>query len=191
MPGRGSIAAGYPFEKSPPDGHTLTLKETEMNVPHSFLMIVVVVAVAALFPLTATAQPPTTVLLAVNDVQVFAGPDSPCPFDITFTGTGTIKLTTDYDNSGAPIRQTVHGALTHTIFSAWRTLVSNGPAPVHIDLSTGQMVDTGKEFAFHVPGDAIVFGQSGRLTLAADGSELSFAGHSVLDTGALCAALSA
>ena len=57
-----------------------------MNVPHSFLMIVVVVAVAALFPLTATAQPPTTVLLAVNDVQVFAGADSPCPFDVTFTG---------------------------------------------------------------------------------------------------------
>ena len=162
-----------------------------MNVPHSFLMIVVVVAVAALFPLTATAQPPTTVLLAVNDVQVFAGADSPCPFDVTFTGTGTIKLTTDYDNSGAPIRQTVHGALTHTIFSTWRTLVSKGPAPVHIDLSTGQIVETGKEFAFHVPGDAIVFGQSGRLTLAADGSELSFAGHSVLDTGALCAALSA
>ena len=91
-----------------------------MNVPHSFLMIVVAVAVAALFPLTATAQPPTTVLLAVNDVQVFAGAESPCPFDVTFTGTGTIKLTTDYDNSGAPIRQTVHGALTHTIFSAWR-----------------------------------------------------------------------
>ena len=35
-----------------------------MNVPHSFLVIVVVVAVAALFPLTATAQPPTTALLA-------------------------------------------------------------------------------------------------------------------------------
>jgi hypothetical protein len=128
-------------------------------------------------------------VLPVNDVQVFAGADSPCPFDVTFTGTGTIKLTTYYDNSGAPIRQSVHGALAHTIFSAWRTLVSNGPAPVHIDLSAGQMVDTGKEFAFHVPGDAIVFGQSGRLTLAADGSELSFTGHSVVDTGALCAAL--
>ena len=169
-----------------------------MNVPHSLLVIVVVVAVAALFPLTATAQRPTTVLLAVNDVQVFAGADSPCPFDITFTGTGTIKLTTDYDNSGAPIRQTVHGALTHTIFSTWRTLVSNGPAPVHIDLSTGQMVGHRRRVCLSRPGtrrgagpgDAIVFGQSGRLTLAADGSELSFAGHSVLDTGALCAALS-
>src|SRR5437016_573525 len=114
-----------------------------MNALHRFLMIVALLAVAALFPLTANAQPPTTVLLAVNDVQVFAGADSPCPFDITFTGTGTIKLTTDYDNSGAPIRQTVDGSLTHTIFSTWRALVSKGPAPVHIDLSTGQIVDTG------------------------------------------------
>jgi hypothetical protein len=34
-----------------------------------------------------------------------------------------------------------------------------------------------------------VLGQSGRLVLAADGSELSFVGHSVDDTAALCAAL--
>jgi len=52
------------------------------------------------------------------------------------------------------------------------------------------MIDTGKEFAFHVPGDGIVFGQAGRLVLAADGSELSFAGHSVVNTSELCAALS-
>ena len=43
-----------------------------------------------------------------------------------------IRLTTYHDASGVPIRQSVHGSLTHTIFSAWHTLVSNGPAPVHI-----------------------------------------------------------
>src|SRR5436190_13513281 len=153
------------------------------------VIVPVLAAVAALFPLAASAQPPTVDVVPVNDVQVFAGSDSPCAFDITFTGTGTIRLTTYYDSSGAPIRQSIHGALTHTIFSAWHTLVSNGPAPVHIDLATGQMVDTGKEFAFHVPGDGIVFGQSGRLTLAADGSQLDFNGHSVVDTAGLCAAL--
>jgi hypothetical protein len=152
-------------------------------------------AVAALatlvgsFPAPAAAQPPTIQLIPVNDVQVFTGPDSPCSFDITFTGTGTIALTTYYDQSGAPLRQAVHGALTHTVFSAWRTLTSNGPAPVHIDLATGQMVDTGKEFAFHVPGAGVIFGQSGRLTLAGDGSQVSFVGHSIADTAALCAAL--
>src|SRR3954451_2107792 len=153
------------------------------------VVIVVAVAVAAFFPLTASAQQPAVEFVPVNDVQVFAGADSPCPFDITFTGTGTIRLTTYYDASGLPIRQSVHGSLVHTIFSAWHTLVSNGPAPVHIDLAGGQMIDTGKEFAFHVPGDGIVFGQSGRLVLAADGTQLSFAGNSVVDMTALCSAL--
>ncbi|MFL6066338.1 MAG: hypothetical protein ACJ74N_01240 [Gaiellaceae bacterium] len=158
--------------------------------PGRYLMIVVVaMAVAGFSPLTASAQQPTIELVPVNDVQVFAGADSPCPFDITFTGTGTIRLTTYFDASGLPIRQSVHGSLTHTIFSAWHTLVSNGPAPVHIDLAGGQLIDTGKEFAFHVRGDGIVFGQSGRLVLAADGSQLSFAGHTVVDTAALCSAL--
>jgi hypothetical protein len=116
----------------------------------------------------------------VNEVTVFTGADSPCPFDV---------VSTFYGSSGTPIRQSIHGALTHTIGSAWHTLVSNGPAPVHIDLTTGISVDTGKEFAFHVPGDGIVFGQDGRLTLAADGTELAFGGRSVLDVAALCAAL--
>src|SRR5439155_16580101 len=109
--------------------------------------------------------------------------------DIAFTGTGTVTITTYHDNAGTPIRQSIHGALTHTISSAWRTLTSNGPAPVHLDAATGQMIDTGKEFAFHVPGDGIVFGQAGRLIFAADGSELSFAGNLVVNTAALCQAL--
>jgi hypothetical protein len=146
-------------------------------------------AAAIAFPLTAAAQPPTSAQVPVNDTQVLAGADSPCPFDITFTGTGTITLTTFYDSTGTPARQSVHGALTHTIFSAWHTLSSNGPAPVHLDLRTGQMVDTGNEFAFHVPGDGIVLGQAGRLVLAADGSELSFNGNSVINSEGLCAAL--
>jgi hypothetical protein len=147
-------------------------------------------AAIVVFPLPAAAQPPTSVQVPVNYVQVFSGADSPCPFDITFTGTGETTVTTYYDNNGTPTRQSIHGALMHTIFSAWHTLVSNGPAPVHVDLSTGQMIDTGKEFAFHVPGAGIVFGQAGRLVLAADGSGLSFAGRSIVNTSALCAALS-
>ena len=38
-------------------------------------------------------------------------------------------------------------------------------------------------------GDGIVFGEGGRLTFAADGTELAFNGRSVLDVAALCAAL--
>ena len=156
----------------------------------AILGVLMASAAIVMFPLPASAQPPTSMQVLVNDVEVFRGADSPCPFDITFTGTGEVTQTTYYDNTGTPIRQSIHGALVHTIFSAWRTLVSNGPAPVHIDLSTGQMIVTGKEVAFHVPGDGIVFGQAGRLISAADGSELSFAGHSVTKVSELCAALS-
>jgi hypothetical protein len=138
------------------------------------------------FPSAASAVPPTRVQMPVDDVE-----DLPtlCPFDLTFTGTGTITLTTYYDNAGNPISQTVHGALTHTISSAWHTLNSNGPAPVQMDLATGETVLTGKEFAFHVPGDGIVLGMAGRLVLAADNTLLSFAGNMVTDTSTLCAAL--
>ena len=125
----------------------------------------------------------------MNDVIPLSGADSPCPFDLVFTSTGTVKMTTFYDSSGTPTRQSVHGALTHTIGSAWHTLVSNGPAPVHVDLATGNMVDTGKEYAFHVPGDGIVFGVDGRLTFAPDGTQLAFDGNEVVNTDELCAAL--
>jgi len=153
------------------------------------LGFIVVAAVAGVFAAAAAARAPTVELMPVNDVTVFSGADSPCPFDIVFTGTGTVKVTTFYDDSGTPVRQSIHGALTHTIGSAWHTLVSNGPAPVHVDLATGNMVVTGKEFAFHVPGDGIVFGQDGRLTSAADGTELAFNGRSVVNVTELCAAL--
>jgi hypothetical protein len=125
----------------------------------------------------------------VNDVQDLPS-GSLCPCDLTFTGTGTITLTTCYNNAGNPTSQTVHGAPTHTISTAWHTLTSNGPAPVHIDLATGQMVDPGKEFAFHLPGDGIVLGTDGRLVSAADGSVLLFAGNMVADTSTVSAALS-
>ena len=152
------------------------------------LVVAATVAAAILAPVGG-AQPPTVELVPTNAVQVLTGADSFCPFDLTFTGTGTVKWTTYYDSSGTPIRQSVHGALDHSISSAWHTLLSNGPAPVHIDLTAGEMVDTGMEFAFHIPGDGIVLGQAGRLTLAADGSVLSFVGHASLDVAALCAAL--
>src|SRR3954452_978015 len=81
---------------------------------------------AGFFPPPAAAQSPTIQVIPVNDVQVFTATDSPCSFDITFTGTGTIALTSYYDQSGAPLRQAVHGALTHTIFSAWPRLPPTG-----------------------------------------------------------------
>ena len=159
-----------------------------MKASGSSLVIVLVAAMAALFPLSASAQAPAGVLVPVNDIEVFAGADSPCPFDVTFTGTGTIKLTTYYDNTGTPIRESIHGSLAHTVSSAWHTLSSKGPAPVHIDLTAGVAIDTGKEFAFHIPGSGVVWAQNGRFVFG-DIGLISYTGLNSLDTNALCGAL--
>jgi hypothetical protein len=55
------------------------------------------------------------------DVQVFSGADSPCPFDITFTGSGTIKLTTYYGEArGFEAADELTNVLPH-LFSSCRT----------------------------------------------------------------------
>jgi len=145
--------------------------------------------IAALTPAVAVARAPTVETAPVNTADVFSGADSPCAFDVTFTGTGTVTITTFYDNAGNPIRQSVHGALTHALFSASGTLTANGPAPVHIDLLSGQSVITGNEVGFHLPGAGVVFGQAGRLVLTNAGAQLSFTGLSTLDADALCTTL--
>jgi hypothetical protein len=151
--------------------------------------VVAALAAAVVFPAVASATPPTREEMPVDTVDVFAGPDSPCPFDVTLTGSGVVTMTTFYDAAGTPVMATVHGALIHTISSRYRTLVTNGPAPVHLDLTSGETVVTGNELSFHVPGAGIVFGQAGRLVVGPDGSELSFTGRSIVDAPSLCAAL--
>src|SRR3954469_22714623 len=154
------------------------------------------IAATALFmlaaaPSAARARAPSMQTMTVDYAQVLSGADNPCPFPVTFTGagTGTVTVTTFTDELDTPIRQAIHGALTHTLFSHWHTLVSNGPAPVHVDLVGGQMVVTGNKYAFRGPGAGVVLGQSGRLVQAPDGSQLSFTGLSTLDAAVLCAAL--
>jgi hypothetical protein len=140
-------------------------------------------------PSAAAATPPSVETMTVDYAQVLSGADSPCPFPVTFTGAGTVAVTTFTDQQGTPIRQAIHGALTHTLYSQWHTLASNGPAPVHVDLVGGEMIVTGNEFKFRLGGAGVVLGQAGRLVQAPDGSELSFTGRSTLDAAALCGAL--
>jgi len=140
---------------------------------------------------TAAARPPAVETTPFSTVDVFSGTDSPCPFDVTLTGTGTVRITTFFDDAGNPVRQSVDGALVHTIFAApgSGTLTTNGPAPVHLDLIAGQAVVTGDQLIFHLPGVGVVFGQAGRLVTGSDGAILSVTGMSMLDTAALCTAL--
>ena len=137
---------------------------------------------------TASATPPTPEETPADYSQSFTGADSPCDFDITFSAAGTVTVTTYYDNTGTPIRESIHGSLAHTVSSAWHTLSSKGPAPVHIDLTAAVAIDTGKEFAFHIPGSGVVWAQNGRFVFG-DVGLLSYTGLNSLDTNALCGAL--
>src|SRR3954447_3544332 len=153
------------------------------------ISITVLAATAALLLANAAAAtPPTTTEMPADYSQTFTGADSPCSFDITFTSAGTVTVTTYYDNDGTPIQAGIHGSLTHTVSSAWNTLTSKGPAPVHLDLTTGLSVDTGKEFAFHIPGSGVVWAQNGRFVFG-DIGLVSYSGLNTLDTIALCGAL--
>jgi len=152
------------------------------------LLIALVAIAAGALATGAAARTPTTVTEPTDYSQTFSGPDSPCGFDVTFTGSGTVTVTTYYDSSGQPVRASAHGSLTHTVSSQWHTLSSNGPAPVHLDLATGLYTDTGKEFAFHVPGAGVVWTQNGRFVFG-DIGVISYSGLNTLDTDALCAAL--
>ena len=152
------------------------------------LLIALVAIAAGALAAGAAARTPTTVTEPTDYSETFSGPDSPCGFDVTFTGSGTVTVTTYYDSSGQPVRASAHGSLTHTVSSQWHTLTSNGPAPVHLDLATGLYTDTGKEFAFHVPGAGVVWAQNGRFDFG-DIGVISYSGLNTLDTDALCAAL--
>src|SRR5204863_215809 len=118
------------------------LKGTFAMTRRSFIPIAVIAATAALLLTNAaSATPPTTEEMPADYSQTFTGADSPCAFDITFSAAGTVTVTTYYDNTGTPIRESAHGSLAHTVSSAWHTLSSKGPAPVHLDLTAGGAVD--------------------------------------------------
>ena len=154
-----------------------------------FIPIAVIAATASLLLANvASATPPTSEETPADYSQSFTGADSPCGFDITFSAAGTVTVTTYYDNTGTPIREGIHGSLTHAVSSAWHTLSSKGPAPVHIDLTTGVAIDTGNEFAFHIPGSGVVWAQNGRFVFGEIGL-ISDTGLNSLDTNALCGAL--
>jgi hypothetical protein len=129
-----------------------------------FLVTLVFFAALAL-PATALGDPPVVTTEHVDYALTIPADQNPCGFDLVFTGLGDVTVTTFGDG-----RQTIHGALTHTISSPWHTLTSNGPASVHIDLATGISTDTGMQFSFHVPGHGVVFAQAGNFTFLPDGT---------------------
>lgn len=152
--------------------------------------ILIAAGVASLYPRVAHAAPPTVESMPVNTSDpIPAG--SLCDFDLTFTGTGTVTVTTFYDSNGTPIRKSVHGALIHTLSGPGGTLSTNGPAPVHMDLTTGVATDTGNEYHFNLAGSGVVLAGTGRLGIDSNENVVEQTGYTVAPDriAALCAAL--
>jgi hypothetical protein len=95
------------------------------------------------------------------------------------------------DQNGVPTSQFADGALLHTLSSAWKSISTNGPAPVHVDLATGQQTTTGNEFHFTLAGAGVVLAGAGQLVVDGQDVEVSYLGLNVPADRipALCAAL--
>lgn len=137
-------------------------------------------------PAASAAEPSTVTTTIPPYAQTLEGADSPCPFPVTFTGAGSLRISTFVDSTGTPVRQTYQGSLDHTLVSAWQTLESAGPATVHVDLRTGDTITTGLQYRFRAPGSGFVLAAAGRMTVGPDGT--TFTGLERVDP-ALCDAL--
>jgi hypothetical protein len=132
------------------------------------LLVSLVVVVALALPAGALADQPVVTTEHI-DFKITIPAGQLCGFDVVFTGVGDVTFTTFSDG-----RQFEQGILQHTISGPAGTLSSIGPAPVHLDLNTGVMTDTGMEFSFHVPGDGVVLAQAGNFSFLPDGTVISF-----------------
>jgi hypothetical protein len=154
------------------------------------LVTLVAAGLVSLYPDGAHAASPSVETVSVNTTDVVPA-GGLCDFDLTFTGTGTITVTTYYDNTGTPVRQSIHGALLHTLSGPAGSLTSNGPAPVHIDLTSGTATDTGNEYHFNLAGHGVVLAGTGRLVFDSSGTPILQTGYTIDPDriAALCAAL--
>ena len=174
------------------DTGALRMSKQEQKMKRTALVLAMLAAAGLGFPRpgTAFAATPTVETVSVNTFDLVPA-GSLCSFDLTFTGTGTVTVTTYYDNNGVPIRQSIHGALFHTLSGPTGSLTSNGPAPVHIDLTTGTATDTGNEYHFQLVGQGVVLAGTGRLVFDSSGNPILQTGYTVDPDriAALCAAL--
>ena len=141
---------------------------------------VAALAVGSALAAGASAAAPTVDVRTADIPDVVLDAGAVCPFPVTFTSEGEVRITTFQDG-----RTSVHGSLEHTIFRDRDGVVlhSRGPAPVHVDATTGEQVTTGMNYAFHLRGVGVVLASAGRP----DGVE--WRGLQELDAAALCAAL--
>jgi hypothetical protein len=148
---------------------------------------------ALVVPVVASATPPTTEAISMDETFVYApGTDeNPCSFELTYHNEGTFLVTTHFDSSGAAVRQFARGIDFLETYSAnGKAISSRTPATVHFDIATNTLVGTGNQRHFIVPGAGIVYAQAGHFVIdLATESIVSSAGLDVPQSEDFCAAL--
>jgi hypothetical protein len=157
------------------------------------LPILAVLALCVLIPATSSyAQKPASFLIPINDT----GPFSFCAFPVEQHVEGTIKVTVHFDRAGNPTFEiaTKPVMVTNTNLQTGESLSSPGAAMIKYSYQDGTTTTAGLYYRFVVPGQGVIFIETGRIVSDATGNVIFEAGPHMLadgDTSALCAYLAA
>jgi hypothetical protein len=128
------------------------------------------VVAAALAPATpAVAVEPATFVFTVDN---FTWTDELCGFPITHVENGTGKFAVFFDQQGNPVRSiaTDMGRVTISASANGKTLLSNEPTVLILDLEANTLAQLGLIVAFHVPGGGVILLAAGRLVVVPTGA---------------------
>ena len=167
-------------------------------------LIVPLLALLVSAPAVAFAAEPTVQFQSLDQSYILPRLSARCGFPVLKQVTGTMRITTFYDQSGQVSKVLMTGPagrITLTNLTTGTSYTSNSAGSEHIIYDNGQLVSdttTGLYESINVPGAGQVFVEVGRLTVDAQGNIVFETGeHDITDfnvTGtfdpaALCAAL--
>jgi hypothetical protein len=121
-------------------------------------------ALALALATPALAAEPTTFVFTVDN---FTWTDDLCGFPITHVENGTGKVTVFSDQQGNPVKSiaTDMGQFTITASANGKTLLSNEPTVLILDVKANTLAQLGLIAAFHVPGQGVILLAAGRLVV--------------------------
>ena len=167
-------------------------------------LIVPLLALLVSAPAVAFAAAPMVQFQSLDQSSILPRLSARCGFPVLKQVTGTMRITTFYDQAGQVSKVLMTGPagrITLTNLNTGTSYTSNSAGSEHIIYDNGQLVSdttTGLYESINVPGAGQVFVQVGRLTFDAQGNIVFETGeHDITDfnvTGtfdpaALCAAL--
>jgi len=132
-------------------------------------LLVGAVALGLALATPAMAAEPTTFVFTVDN---FTWTDDLCGFPITHVENGTGKVTVFFDEQGNPVKSidTDMSRFTITASANGKTLVSNEPTVLILDLEANRLAELGLIASFHVPGQGVILLAAGRLVVVPTGA---------------------